>query len=85
MKISVRNQTDQPVELHLPERVVVLGVSGAAELSAEEALSPQVSHLAAGLRISLHEIEETPPDLEAAKTTPAGRRKPRAAGRRGHK
>lgn len=56
--IRVRNTRQQPVELHLPGRVVVLSPAGAAELEPGEIASPQVQVL---LRHRLIQIEASQP------------------------
>jgi len=65
-KYLVLNQRDQPIELHLAERVLVLTPHGAAELDGNEIGSPQLQTLAYQRLISL-EKKESEDDVVPAK------------------
>lgn len=57
----VRNNQNQPVELHLPSGVLVLLPRETAELSEDDLAAPQLRALQRGRRITLQRSTEPPP------------------------
>jgi hypothetical protein len=79
MNWLVRNQSDQPLELHFASRTLVLAAYGEAEVDAAEAQSPQLHDLQHRHILSLH----APPQQEgeAATAEPAEHKRKAPPGR----
>lgn len=60
MKKQLSNQRDQPVELHLPGGVVVLGPRQTIELDEDAAASPQVAMLERRRHLVVRPLEDEP-------------------------
>jgi hypothetical protein len=77
MKRALTNQRDQPVELHLPGGVVVLGPRQTLELDEDVAVSPQLAVLERRRHVVVQRLEDepTPTASAAGKTKDDARRK----------
>ena len=68
---DVVNERDQPVELHLADRVVVVPAFGAASLTEQDVRVPQVQMLIAQRLITAREsVPEAPPAAHARRSKP---------------
>lgn len=80
-KYLILSQCNQPIELHLAERVLVLTPHGTAELDGDEITSPQLQILVHQRFITVEEKESDEDDAPATKrSSPAEetRKKPTA-------
>jgi hypothetical protein len=79
----VRNEQDQPLELHLPSGVVLLAPGQSIELPEADLATPQLQVLRRTRLVSTHQPAATDADADTASKmeSPAGGTRP--AGRRG--
>ncbi len=69
-RYCITNQRAQPLELHLPGRVLIVGPHAQAELSAAELAEPQLQHLRR--RRLLHVSPLAPPVAPPPVAPPSG-------------
>ncbi|HEX8150640.1 MAG TPA: hypothetical protein VF591_25875 [Pyrinomonadaceae bacterium] len=72
VRYYVTNQQNQPLELHLAERVIVLGAGEEAEVREDELSTPQLGALRQNRLITTREAADEAPAGEPAAEAPAG-------------